>query len=183
MEAITQESLTQADWGIFEKWYRQVKLSLDEEQARHNVNLILSNLKNLNYTVTAENLTRVLQRLFTLPRTTIYVQPEAGPSDARSTQHQNKQFTKLDQVSLTTDQKSGGPDLYVNGRLNHARTAKPHTAPAPALSQSDETWQRMADSLRANTHSKTAELLKIVGSSPRQTFELRKKRLDELSRS
>jgi len=184
METITQESLTQSEWSLYERWYQQVRLDTqNEEHMKHNTVLILSNLKSAGYTVSAENLMRTLQRLYTLPRTVIYNQPDIAPTDARASQHTNKEFSKSgwnDQAVLTTDQKEGQSEEYVNGRRNWARVEKLQTPAVQPHSSDDARWQAMAESLTANTHSATLSLKQIVGVNPRDTYEKRMKFLTAL---
>jgi hypothetical protein len=159
---ITQESLAQSEWAVYEKWYQQVRLSLDEDQARHNTVLIVTNLKSAGYTVTAENLTRTLQRLYTLPKTTIYNAPAAAPADARATQHTNKDFSKSGWNENVHLPELDGKNDRLNKWTPSVHASNPALATQPTAAQVSESFKGRADkAAQGDTAAETATLRKI----------------------
>lgn len=122
--------------------------------------------------VLSRNLSRA-ESGFTLAVTNLAARP-GNPLEFQPTPaHEGGYGQYSGRTKFAQDESSNDDGKFVAGKFNHARKPQLQTERRQEVSSDDQRWQYMADALRSNTHSRTAEIQAIRGNSPRETYELR----------
>ncbi|MCU1241759.1 MAG: hypothetical protein JWO71_2485 [Candidatus Acidoferrum typicum] len=163
--------MSEAEKSVVSKWLeRQKQLVLDGDPGFENFSIIVGWLRARNYPISEQNLNMSLTNVINNSCQRSLHWKAAPAHEGGYGRHSGKKF---DSKNEPEEER-----LYVGGRLNHSHN--PGYAPKPketSTSADEARWRQMAENLRANTHSRTAEIQKIMRPTWRETFEARNKAL------
>ena len=142
---------------------KQGQLVLDGDEGLENLSSIASWLRARSYPISAQNLGTALSNILNNGQRQLHWKPAAA---------QTEPYGRHSSDSRSFAPKSNTNRNITSSKHDHAKD-QPISTLKNSLSADESRWMQMAEGLRGNTHSKTAEMQKIMRSTWRETYESR----------
>jgi hypothetical protein len=149
---------------------KQGRLVLDGDQGSENISNIVSWLRARSYPISAQNLVLALSNILNSGGRKLHWLPEPARTEP---------YGRHSKGSRSFAPKSETNRSFTDTIKDHSKD--PAYAPKSqesSLSADEARWMGMANALVGRTHGQTAEAMRIVKATPRETYEARKKFLD-----